>query len=221
MRSGSRTRWGSVGGVVAVLLLHAPVSYADVGDFGSPDDVWTQWTWDPMVLGALLLAGWIHTLGARRLWRSAGRGHGVSVARVAAFHFGLLCLALALVSPLDALGATLFSAHMVQHLVLVALAAPLVVRGKPAVVFAWAVPPEHRGVVRRMFHVPVVRGTIAILSRPVVALARDRPRRLRAVWSRREHAESHDANGRVAGGGRPFGASALRARARADPALGR
>jgi putative membrane protein len=171
MMSRSRTRWACAGGVVATLGLRASVSHADVGALGAPDDWWTQWSWDPVVLGALVLAGWMHVVGTRRLWRSAGRGRGVSVGSVAAFHVGLLCLALALVSPLDALGATLFSAHMIQHLLLVAVAAPLVVLGRPLVVFAWSIPSEVRGVARRVICSPMVRGARAILGRPIVALA--------------------------------------------------
>jgi cytochrome c oxidase assembly factor CtaG len=40
-------------------------------------------------------------------------------------------LVVALVSPLDGLGAALFSAHMVQHELLMIVAAPLLVLGRP------------------------------------------------------------------------------------------
>jgi putative membrane protein len=47
---------------------------------------------------------------------------------------------MALVSPLHALGGALFSAHMAQHEVLMAVAAPLLVLGRPLVPFLWALP---------------------------------------------------------------------------------
>jgi cytochrome c oxidase assembly factor CtaG len=51
-------------------------------------------------------------------------------------------LAIALVSPLHALGSALFSAHMVQHELLMLVAAPLLVLARPLVAFARAVPPQ-------------------------------------------------------------------------------
>ena len=53
-------------------------------------------------------------------------------------------LFVALVSPLDPLGETLLSAHMAQHALLVAVAPPLLLLGKPGIVFAWAVPALRR-----------------------------------------------------------------------------
>ena len=46
---------------------------------------------------------------------------------------------LALISPLDALGGTLLSAHMAQHGILAGLAPPLLLLGAPGVAFAWGV----------------------------------------------------------------------------------
>jgi putative membrane protein len=66
-----------------------------------------------------------------------------------AFATGWLALFVALVSPLDALGGVLFSAHMAQHEVLMLVAAPLVVLGRPLVVFLWALPARRREAVGR------------------------------------------------------------------------
>jgi putative membrane protein len=78
----------------------------------------------------------------RALWRRAGVGHGVSRVQVAAFAAGLLVLVIALVSPLDALSLTLFSAHMLQHLLLIMVAAPLLIVGAPPVALAWMLPAQ-------------------------------------------------------------------------------
>jgi putative membrane protein len=62
----------------------------------------------------------------------ATRGRAVSLARQAAFLAGVLSLALALVSPLDDLSDHyLFTAHMLQHLLLTLVAAPLLLAGMP------------------------------------------------------------------------------------------
>ena len=82
----------------------------------------------------------MYAWGLRRLRASAGPGRGVSRGAVASFALGWLALAAALVSPLHALGAALFSAHMAQHELLMAVAAPLLVLGRPLVALAWALP---------------------------------------------------------------------------------
>jgi len=52
----------------------------------------------------------------------------------------ILVLIVALVSPLDALSETLFSAHMVQHLLLMLVAAPLLVISDFQLAVLWALP---------------------------------------------------------------------------------
>lgn len=102
-----------------------------------PGDVWGAWNWDLSLIAGLLLGAAFYLRGVRRLWRSAGAGRGVSFSQVVAFGAGWLALAVALVSPLDALSEALLSAHMVQHLLLMLVAAPLLILGAPPVVLAW------------------------------------------------------------------------------------
>jgi putative membrane protein len=104
--------------------------------------LWSSWTFEPWVVVALLLSLALYAIGAVRLWRRAGAGRGLSRTQVAAFCGGWLALAAALVSPLDALSDRLFSAHMVQHEILMLVAAPLLVLGRPLAAFAWALPQQ-------------------------------------------------------------------------------
>jgi putative membrane protein len=99
--------------------------------------VW-QWSLEPWVLGLLLLSASLYLAGVLRLWRHAGTGRGIGRWQVTAFAAGWLALVAALVSPLDALGARLFSAHMVQHEILMIVAAPLLVLGRPLAAWTWA-----------------------------------------------------------------------------------
>ncbi|HYY99329.1 MAG TPA: cytochrome c oxidase assembly protein, partial [Pyrinomonadaceae bacterium] len=78
--------------------------------------------------------------GVRRLWRSAEAGRGVRRWEAWAYAGGWFALFVALVSPLHPLGRVLFSAHMTQHEVLMLVAAPLLVLGRPVVAFLWAMP---------------------------------------------------------------------------------
>jgi putative membrane protein len=107
-------------------------------------EVLRWWSWDPFVLLPLLLSAEMYVSGLRRLWKRAGRDRGVRKWEAACFAAGWIFLAVALVSPLDALGGILFSAHMAQHEVLMLIAAPLLVLGRPLAVFLWALPPETR-----------------------------------------------------------------------------
>lgn len=99
-----------------------------------------------ILLGSAL-AGYV--AGFRRLRR---RG-AVEAWQGAAFVGGWLSLALALLSPVHSLGERLFSVHMIEHELLMAVAAPLIVLGRPLLVFLWALPQPRRG--------PVVQWALA------------------------------------------------------------
>jgi putative membrane protein len=92
----------------------------------------------PGILAWIVLVGWLYARGVGALWGRAGVGRGVERWRAAAFGAGLLALAVALASPLDALGGVLFSAHMAQHMLLAVVAAPLLVLGAGGTGLLWA-----------------------------------------------------------------------------------
>jgi putative membrane protein len=119
------------------LLLH-------VGQPPAPHDLWTSWSLEPVVLLGFALAIGIYSRGVRAAWRRAGRGRGMRVDQVRFFAAGMVALAIALISPVDAVGSALFSIHMVQHLLLMLVAAPLIVLGAPAQATLWAVSPAVR-----------------------------------------------------------------------------
>lgn len=131
--------------IAALLAALVPLpAAAHAGRPPAPHDLAAAWPLEPGVLAPLLLAGWLYARGTERLWRSAGAGRGVRRREAACFAAGWLALAVALASPLHPLGNALFSAHMVQHELLVALAAPLLVLGRPLVPLLWALPPGWR-----------------------------------------------------------------------------
>src|SRR6185312_9195081 len=105
-----------------------------------PGAVWSAWQWTPSVAVALALCAAWYALGVRALWRRAGVGHGVRRRQAASFGAGILTLAIALLSPVEALAETLFSVHMVQHLLLMIVAAPLLALGEPLLPALWALP---------------------------------------------------------------------------------
>jgi putative membrane protein len=103
---------------------------------GVPGDDVPEW-W---VLLCLALSLLLYGIGFARLHRRARRGRSARMREAACFLGGWIALAVALASPLDRAGAFSFSAHMVQHEVLMIVAAPLLVRGRPLGVWAWSLP---------------------------------------------------------------------------------
>lgn len=89
---------------------------AHVGEPVAPHELWTSWNVDPVLVTGLLLLGWMY---------QRGRTRGTEAWRTWCFGGGLAAVAVALVSPLEAASGALASAHMVQHLLLTLLAAPL------------------------------------------------------------------------------------------------
>jgi len=88
-----------------------------------PHDLWAAWRLDPVLLTGLFVTVWAYRRGRRRdtdAWR--GR----------CFAGALAVVGVALVSPLDALSGALASAHMVQHVLLLVVAAPLLALAAPS-----------------------------------------------------------------------------------------
>jgi cytochrome c oxidase assembly factor CtaG len=145
------------------LLAHAGHSLAF-------DHLSGEWVSSPAELVPLVVVSGWYALGVRRLWRRAGAGHGVSRLRAGAFAGGLAALVIALLSPLDALAESLFSVHMVQHLVLILVAAPLLVSGTPVVPMVTALPvPTRRGLGRWWHLHSSIRSGFHLLTTPGVA----------------------------------------------------
>jgi cytochrome c oxidase assembly factor CtaG len=103
-------------------------------------DLARAWAFEPVVVASLALSGVLYIVGVRRLWRESAAGRGVRKWEAWCYAGGWLALFVALVSPLHPWGRVLFSAHMTQHEVLMLVAAPLVVLGRPVVAFLWALP---------------------------------------------------------------------------------
>jgi putative membrane protein len=149
-----------------VLIQTCSASAHPVGEAATPADVWRTWTLEPGVIALLAAMALVYAAAVLRLRHAPGGALTIQRREVVAFVAGWLATAVALVSPLDAAGGALFSAHMVQHELLMALAAPLLVLGKPLVAMVWALPRAWRPVVGRISSNRVVRPAWAALTRP-------------------------------------------------------
>jgi len=109
---------------------------------------------------SLLVAAALLWLVAARRVRAARGPWAVSWRRTALFLGGLGAIAVALESPIDAVATTRFSVHMVQHLLLTLVAAPLLVLARPVTLTLQASKPA----TRRRLLLPALR------SRPLAAI---------------------------------------------------
>jgi cytochrome c oxidase assembly factor CtaG len=133
----------------------------------APHDLWRAWSLEPVVLGSLALTAVLYAVGLRRLVHRAGwTGRR---RRALAFLAGWLTLAVAMLSPLHALGGALLSAHMVQHELLMLVAAPLLVAARPLVPLLWAVPSSPRRALGRRATRGAARALWRTLTLPLVA----------------------------------------------------
>jgi putative membrane protein len=154
--------------LVAFALARARPALAHPRRPPAPHDLAAAWGQAPLAILGVVALGAAYAWGAHRLHARAGAGRGISRGSQAAFGVGWLALAVALASPLHALGGALFSAHMAQHELLIVVAAPLLMLGRPLVALAWALPrATHRAAARasRLAH------RLRVLVDPWVATA--------------------------------------------------
>lgn len=123
------------------------------------------WTFEPFVaipLAAFAI-GWLVMVD--RIDR-AHPGSPVPMRRTVAFLGGLLAIAVALLSGIEHYDTTLFSVHMVQHMLLMLVAAPLIALAAPVTQVLRAASPA----VRRRWLLPILDSTVVkALGNPVVA----------------------------------------------------
>jgi cytochrome c oxidase assembly factor CtaG len=81
----------------------------------------------------------MHLLGRRRLKRRGGRAL-VNPWRSVSYLTGLAILGIALMSPIDVLSGQFFYMHMIQHLLLVMIAPPLLLLADPMPIMMWGLP---------------------------------------------------------------------------------
>jgi putative membrane protein len=120
---------------------------------------------------ALLLAtgALLYGIGLRKLWKKAGVGRGIRIPDVARFTLGWLTLGMALLGPIDEMAERSFSLHMVQHELLMVVAAPLIVLGRPLEAWAWGAPVGVRRAVATAVRAAPLRRLWDLLGAPVGA----------------------------------------------------
>jgi cytochrome c oxidase assembly factor CtaG len=88
--------------------------------------------------------------------------------RAGAFIVGLFLIWLAIASPLSALDHEMLTAHMVQHLLLMTFAAPLILQGKPVKTLIYGIPHRLVPVTDRWFQSTGLHQVWSALTHPVI-----------------------------------------------------
>ena len=124
------------------------------------------WTFDLWIVCPLLISGALYSAGSWVVWRRGRVGRRVRLRRAFAYGAGWFTLAGALVSPLHEWGEQLFTLHMIEHEIVMAISAPLFVLARPIASMLWACPPNVRSALGRFMRYPMSRRVWAWLTSP-------------------------------------------------------
>lgn len=156
-------------GVLLVAAGIPSVAHAHTAVRPTPETLWSSWNVDPIVATSMLVASWVYLRGISVHRRKAGEGSVLHRWHAWAWVGAMTILATALFSPLDALGGALFSAHMVQHVLLFLVAPMLLAAARPFVAVPWALPASSRKRLLLWSHrAGVVQRFRAAWSNPIV-----------------------------------------------------
>jgi len=155
---------GSLGAAISApsaVLAHGPVP----AEPPSAANLLLGWSFEPLIVLPLVAAavGWV---AATRRVNAAHPANPVPRIRTVAFLGGLVAIAFALQSGIERYDTALFSIHMVQHVLLILVAAPLIALAAPITLLLRVSRPETRR--RRILPVLHSRAVRAV-SHPVVA----------------------------------------------------
>ena len=155
----------SVAIVLALLAAPGPVS-AHGTDAPVPalPGVLLQWNFDPIALLGITLTAALYLWAVRRV-NAAHSANRQPAYRSWLFLGGLGAIGIALLSPIEAYEGQLFSVHMIQHMLLELVAAPLLLAGTPITL---ALRVARQAARRRLLAVLQSR-VVHVISFPVVA----------------------------------------------------
>lgn len=155
-------------GTSAALCLALLAAPARAHELGHGDGA-HNWTLSPGIVLPLLVTLLLFAVGWLRLRARAGAGKPQLDRRAVLFGTGWAVLAGAVVSPLHRLGERSFAAHMLEHELLMLVAAPLLVLARPLTIFLWAFSANQRKCLARLATSRPVTGVWQAIASPVAA----------------------------------------------------
>ena len=103
-----------------------------------------EWSFEPWALVPLSLCLMLYLAGLARLLRRADKSRATVLRNAALFLTGWLVLAGATISPLHEGGERSFTLHMIEHELIMLVAAPLMALSRPLGVMIWSLPASGR-----------------------------------------------------------------------------
>jgi len=145
----------------ATVLAHGPVP----AEPPTVTNILFGWSFEPLVLLPLVGSALAWIVAVRRV-NAAHPATPVPRSPTLAFLGGLFAIAFALQSGIEQYDTALFSIHMVQHVLLLLVAAPLIALSGPVTLALRAARPD----IRRRYLLPILHSRpVRLLSHPVVA----------------------------------------------------
>jgi putative membrane protein len=123
---------------------------------------------DILIAVSMALSLTLYFRGVRALRARTERG--IRWYEAAAFALGWITIAAALLSPIDTWSDVLFSVHMTQHELLMIIAAPLLVAGRPMIAGMWGVSEHTRNAILNILRTPRALKAWHAMTHPVVVL---------------------------------------------------
>ena len=145
--------------LIRLVPLAAGVGAVPAWGHGGHDHAAPPWTYDPWITVPLAITALLFAIGWWRL-RARSRGGRARIrSRAQLFAAGWVTLAGALVTPLHQAGERSFTMHMIEHELLMLLAAPLLVMAEPLSAMLWAFPLSARRGIGRLTSSPPIATT--------------------------------------------------------------
>lgn len=162
----TRARLGAVIGAFVVLAVRPAAAAAHGEAVPGPDfpGVLLAWSFDPLAIALIGAAAFAYLRAVRQV-KAAHPRSPVSVWRTVAFMGGLAAISLALLSPIERYETALLSVHMVQHMLLQMVAAPLLLLAAPVTLVLRVASPGVRGWLLSVLHSRLVR----VATHPIIA----------------------------------------------------
>lgn len=120
-----------------------------------------HWHTEPLLLITLLFVGWLYALSVGPFRKRIDPTAEMPTGKIILFYSGLIITYLAVGSPLDQIGEQfLFSAHMVQHILLIYASPVLFILGTPQWLIDWLLKPNWIRKPMRVLTYPVSGGVL-------------------------------------------------------------
>ncbi|QTK82057.1 Hypothetical protein AT6N2_L1264 [Agrobacterium tumefaciens] len=150
--------------IIVVLASASPIAAHQGEEHASA----ATWTFDAWIVSPIILSAVLAGAGFLRLRRRSGKSREMTKSALA-FYSGLLVLVAALVSPIHFMGEHLFTFHMIEHELVMAVAAPLIVLARPVGFILWSVPRRVRHLIAAGMTAKPVRASWNLLAGGAVA----------------------------------------------------